>query len=216
MFLGASLNPSYFKEKINLFIALAPVASTQYLKVDVLRAAANHIKVLQFGLVRTLGFYNWFPPVSEGSAALDTFCVFEPTLCETLASFVFDPEIDNMPRMEMGVGDLPAGQTYRAMVYYSQSINGSYRFSMYDYGAIKNKQIYGTKEPPVVPLDAYDIPTAFQSGSRDAFAPPEDVSWLTEQLGDKIVFNKEYDLNHMGFAIANDMSFFSVDAVALL
>ena len=28
MFLGAALNPDYFKEKINLFIALAPVATT--------------------------------------------------------------------------------------------------------------------------------------------------------------------------------------------
>ena len=109
MFLGASLNPSYFKEKINLFIALAPVASTQYLKVNALRAAANHITATQFALVHVLGLYNWFPPVSEGSAALDTFCVFEPTLCETFASLVFDPEIDNMPRMEMGIGDLPSG-----------------------------------------------------------------------------------------------------------
>ena len=28
MFLGASLNPAYFEEKINLYIALAPVATT--------------------------------------------------------------------------------------------------------------------------------------------------------------------------------------------
>lgn len=28
MFLGASLKPDYYKEKVNLFIALAPVAST--------------------------------------------------------------------------------------------------------------------------------------------------------------------------------------------
>ena len=28
MFLGASLNPNYFNEKINLYIALAPVATT--------------------------------------------------------------------------------------------------------------------------------------------------------------------------------------------
>ena len=68
----------------------------------------------------------------------------------------------------------------------------------------------------MVPLDAYNIPTMFQSGSRDKFAPPLDVAWLAEQLGDKIVFNKEYDLNHLGFSIANDMSFFSVDAVAQL
>ena len=131
-------------------------------------------------------------------------------------SEMVDPEIDNIPRFEMGVGDLPSGQSYRAMVYYSQSINGSYRFSLYDYGAIKNRKIYGQAEPPVVPLDAFNLPTAFQAGVRDAFAPPEDVSWLADQISSALVFNKEYDLNHLGFSIANDMSFFSVDAVALL
>ena len=95
-------------------------------------------------------------------------------------SELFDPEIDNIERFEMAAADLPAGQSYRAQVYYAQSVNGSYRFNLYDYGPIKNRQIYGQKEPPVVPLDAFDIPTAFQSGSRDAFASPEDVSWLSE------------------------------------
>ena len=77
-------------------------------------------------------------------------------------------------------------------------------------------EIYGTKDPPEVPLKDYDIPTVLLSGTNDKFAPPEDVAWLSEQLGDKVVFQKEYHINHMGFAIANDMSFFSVDAVAQL
>jgi hypothetical protein len=41
MFLGASLNPDYFKEKINLYIALAPVASTANIPNHVIRAAAK-------------------------------------------------------------------------------------------------------------------------------------------------------------------------------
>lgn len=31
MFLGASLDPEYFKSKINVYIALAPVASTAHI-----------------------------------------------------------------------------------------------------------------------------------------------------------------------------------------
>lgn len=102
------------------------------------------------------------------------------------------------------------------MVYYAQSIRGDYKFSLYDYGTMANMQIYGSKDPPAVPLENFDLPTVFQSGTFDEFAPPEDVAWLAEQLGDKVVFSKEYYLNHMGFSIANDMSFFSVDAVAQL
>lgn len=47
-------------------------------------------------------------------------------------------------------------------------------------------------------------------------ATPEDVAWLSETLGDKVVFQKQYHLNHVGFVDANDMSFFTVDAVAQL
>lgn len=95
--------------------------------------------MLEFALTHKLGLYDWFPPVALGSEAIDLFCVLESAVCENLMSELFDPEIDNIPRYEMGVGDLPSGQTYRAMAYYAQSVNGSYKFSMYDYGPIKNK-----------------------------------------------------------------------------
>ena len=113
----------------------------------------------------------------------------------------------------MGVGDLPSGQTYRAMVYYAQSIRGDYKFSLYNYGKLENMKKYGSPDPPVVPLNDYKVPTVMLSGDLDKFAPPEDVAWLTTQLGDNVVFSKEYHVNHLGFSIANDMSFFSVDAV---
>ena len=64
-----------------------------------------------------------------------------------------------------------------------------------------------------MPLEDYpDIPTVLLSGDVDSLATPADVAWLSEQLGDKVVFQKEYHLDHASFAIANDMSFFSVDA----
>ena len=98
---------------------MAPVASTEHLGIKAMRLAANHITVTEFALVHVLGLYDWFPPMSEASEAADTFCVFESQLCDTLMSELFDPEIDNLPRFEMGVGDFPSGQSYRAMVYYA-------------------------------------------------------------------------------------------------
>ena len=98
LFLGGALNPTYYKDKINLFIALAPVASTEHLGVKALRAAANHIKVLEFVMTHKLSLYSWFPPVSLGSEAIDTFCVLEPAVCTSLMSELFDPEIDNISR----------------------------------------------------------------------------------------------------------------------
>ena len=62
------------------------------------------------------------------------------------------------------------------------------RFEMYDYGHDMNLEIYGTEDPPLVPLENYDVPTVLLSGDRDGLADPTDVAWLSEQLGDKVVF----------------------------
>ena len=60
MFLGASLNPSYFKEKINLYIALAPVATTANMGKTWL---TDRIKLIEFVVVDVLKYYNWFAPM---------------------------------------------------------------------------------------------------------------------------------------------------------
>ena len=87
---------------------------------------------------------------------------------------------------------------------------------LYDYGRIKNKEIYGTFETPLVPLQNIEIPVALFSGSLDGLADPTDVANLSATLGDKVVFQKEYLLDHFSFAIAKDMTWFSTDAVNLL
>ena len=91
----------------------------------------------------------------------------------------------------------------------------SNRYALYDYGR-KNKEIYGQDEAPLVPIENYKIPTALFSGDLDTLAVPIDVEWTKQQLGDNVVFSKQYHLNHAAFCIANDMSFFSVDAINLL
>ena len=161
MFLAASMNPDYFTEKINVFVALAPVASTQYLKIKSLRAAANHIHLCTFLLTDVLSYYSWFAPMYLGSEAIDAFCLIEKDLCRNFMSHLLNPALDNVDRFEMGVSDLPAGQTYRAMVYYAQSIREDYRFSLYNYGTIENRRIYGSPDPPAVPLQDYKLPTVF-------------------------------------------------------
>ena len=126
---------------------------------------------------------------------------------------LIDETVDNVERFEMAVPSTPSGQTYRAMVYYSQAIVTG-NFTLYDYGPETNLEIYGTETPPPVPLEDYKVPTVLLSGDLDQLATPEDVAWLSEQLGDNVVFEKQYHLNHVAFADALDMSFFSEDAVA--
>ena len=41
-----------------------------------------------------------------------------------------------------------------------------------------------------MPINDYNIPTAMMSGDLDVLAVPIDVEWITETLGDKVVFHK--------------------------
>ena len=63
MFLGASLNPDYFNQKVNLFVALAPVANTATVDGPFLLAIAPYFHTMEFIMVHILGMYNWFNPV---------------------------------------------------------------------------------------------------------------------------------------------------------
>jgi len=57
MFLGASLNPDYFNEKVNLFVALGPVLSLNNIKVPQLRAISKDWKEIDY-LANKLGAWN--------------------------------------------------------------------------------------------------------------------------------------------------------------
>lgn len=61
------------------------------------------------------------------------------------------------------------------------------------------------------------MPIALFGGLEDELGDPTDVEWLRNRLGDNVVFYKQYPfLGHMTFAIGIDMSFFQVDAMALI
>ena len=73
-FLGASLNPDYFKEKVNLFIALAPVANTSHITSPIAKALAPHINLLEDTLVHVLGYRNWFAPMDTLTGLVSRLC----------------------------------------------------------------------------------------------------------------------------------------------
>ena len=66
-FLGASLMPDYFTDRVNLFVALAPVASTANIPTPYLRKFADHINEVELAIVAAK-FYNMFPPMYKAIA----------------------------------------------------------------------------------------------------------------------------------------------------
>lgn len=63
-FLGASLLPDFYTEKVNLFMALAPVASTANIPTPYIRESAKFINEIELALMK-LGIYNLFSPMPD-------------------------------------------------------------------------------------------------------------------------------------------------------
>jgi len=215
MFLAGSLMPEYFTPKINVYAALAPVATTANISNHYIRLAAKYIKEIQFVLMRK-HIYNIIPPLPVADEVIDVVCElpFLKDVCLHIAGLLNHDGIDNGSRFDMYMSNLPSGVGYRTFVYYAQMINSG-ECTLYDYGSHENKKIYGTPTPPPVPFDFYEIPTALYSGDIDGLADPTDVAWLSQTLGDKVVFQKQYHLDHFSFVIAKDMSYFN-DVVTVL
>ena len=112
---------------------------------------------------------------------------------------------------------LPSGSGYKDWVYYGQMIRDGEYFRYYDFGKRENKVLYDQEEPPMIPLWDYNVPTGLFSGKYDRLASPLDVEWLSGQISDSVVFEKEYELmDHMTFIAGKDMSYFTYDVVNLV
>lgn len=118
MFLGASLMPQYFHDNINLFIALAPVASTANIPNQYLRDAAKLTKVIEYELVHKHHYYNWFAPMPLMTEGLGIFCTLVPGLCDWAVHHLHHEGVDNGSRFPMFIQNEPSGQSYRTFVYY--------------------------------------------------------------------------------------------------
>ena len=131
-----------------------------------------------------------------------------------LENHFFNAKVDNLERASVFLYNEPSGQSYRTFVYYAQMMNSG-RYALYDYGKRENKALYGTADPPLVPIEDLAIPVGIFSGSLDHIGDPEDVAFLVDKLGDNCVFHKEYEMDHYSFALAKDVTFFD-DAMHLL
>jgi hypothetical protein len=66
--------------------------------------------------------------------------------------------------------------------------------------------------------NARGIPIAFFVGTHDGLATPGNNRWAKAKLdiGNNVVFYKEYELSHLSFLVAKDMSYFTEDVLPVL
>lgn len=62
MFIGLSMKMDYFREKVNLFVALAPVVNNNHTTSPLLKILSETADDFELLAVDILGMYNMFPP----------------------------------------------------------------------------------------------------------------------------------------------------------
>jgi hypothetical protein len=72
-------------------------------------------------------------------------------VCFEVLSIMHNESVDDPKAAETFMSNEPASASWRTFIYYAQSINSG-KWSLFDYGVVDNKRIYGFDEPPLVPI----------------------------------------------------------------
>lgn len=98
-----------------------------------------------------------------------------------------------------------AGAATKQFYHYSQLVV-SKRFSLFDFGAVKNRIKYGTELPPDYNLNSCRVPVAVFHSTNDLLANPLDVGMFAEKLPNLLEKNQIADqsFNHVDFLVATD------------
>ncbi len=119
--MASALKPDYFAEKVNIFIALAPIVFMKNQINYALRFMSNHLKFFEFILVDVFRLYNILPPSSTLNIGLVIFCTLFRGICNIALNRVSDREVklDNMARSDVYYSMFPSGCGYKNFLHYA-------------------------------------------------------------------------------------------------
>lgn len=203
LILGAT-RPEY-NERISVLIAIAPVCylhnAKQYLSTVI--ALAPHINK---GLRSTNSeeFVGFNSPIKSFLTNICTMSIGYD-ICVMLGTFPLTGF--NMKELEPSflpvlMGHFPGGTSRKNLNHFAQ-IGQSKSFADYDYGPSKNVAVYGTREPPVFPLNKVTMKVVIFTAKNDRISTMEDLRLLRKQLPNvvKNIVLKRADFNHLDFVM---------------
>eukprot|EP00927_Polykrikos_kofoidii_P054365 TRINITY_DN48790_c0_g1_i1.p1 TRINITY_DN48790_c0_g1~~TRINITY_DN48790_c0_g1_i1.p1 ORF type:complete len:434 (-),score=69.29 TRINITY_DN48790_c0_g1_i1:65-1333(-) len=199
-FAGFSRNAE-LSSKIDLFVALAPVAFVDHMTSPIFKILAY----LGVGEIqRRIGMKEFLPSGSLLNKIDPTICsgVLAP-LCNA-AIFLFCGKSQHIDpaKLKVFLQRTPAGTSVKNMLHWSQSTT-RHVFEMFDYGSdAMNMAVYHQATPPAYDLRNVTVKTALFTGQRDILADPDDVKTIVNTLPNaSLVHWKDLeDYAHLDFA----------------
>ena len=209
MFSALAFNHGNIKDKVDVFLAMAPVTRTDTTNPLFLQIVAN-INFLQWTLYK-LFIYEFFGP--DQQQLIQSFCKFKwmsESFCATEIDLLevrhmrFEPE-----RVSPQEQTIQNSISVKSMIHMMQ-INGK-GFLMFDYynqNEDRNMLEYGQSTPPHIPIETIKEPNIIlYVGTKDDISTLHDAKWLNDEV-ESISELKTFDCKHSDFHFFNDQSFF--------
>ncbi|XP_068625181.1 lipase 3-like [Battus philenor] len=185
-----SERPEY-NSKIGVSVLMSPASRLTNMRSLFFRYLSNGYRVLM-PFLHAIGIYEALPLGGLVQSTAAYICK-EPLLADTvcrLALGVIDslhPKSIELETMMLLVSHFPAGTSVKNMAYYGQSVNVD-DFLHYDYGIIKNLQMYGSVQPPPYNLSAVNVPAVILQGRNDFLNSKADVEWFSSKIPNVLEF----------------------------
>ncbi|XP_063623110.1 lipase 3-like [Cydia splendana] len=190
-FVMNSERPEYVN-KIKLFLGLAPGSRVYHTRSKPVRVAANLVNSLRIPL-EAAGVWEILSQGFPIQGALSTLCTIEllsAVVCGLGKTFVDSSHPGSVtPETQKRLFQhAPAGSSVQNFAWYGQALN-SLKFSKFDFGRVKNLQVYGKSTPPEYDIGASKSPAVIFHGKDDRLVDTKDVGWAVEQLANVLEFH---------------------------
>ena len=217
MFSALSFNHGHLQDKLNLFIALAPVIEMNNASNSLYKLAAGLWKVL-LNALNNYKVYEVGDPAENPQ--MDAFCknFLWKNVCNGLAN---DSEAEasqwnNAERCAVRNARKGSNASVKEVVHYAQVVNYK-KFQEYNFGSDSaNRAQYGGTTIPDIPYETIKkVPIAYFVGLQDDLADPVDTKNTYDKISTAFKYNLYNDMDHISFTLGNDMGY-TADVISLL
>ncbi|CDW91490.1 ab-hydrolase associated lipase region family protein [Stylonychia lemnae] len=206
MFCALSNNMDYFRSRLNLFVALAPVVKLDNCSNSLIKLVKDS-KTIEQMMVK-YGLYE-LTPLKSNKKSVAYLHRLLPSISDLGIKLLSDEDTSeiNPKSIEAFMAHYPSGTSLKTLLHFKQLMNRR-EFRHFDYGKEENLKRYGQEDAPMIPLENIDdFPVALIAGTEDKLADIEDVRWLREQMAKQgsLIFYEEHKIGHLAFLIPKNL-----------